>query len=331
MSTVLAIDTSTSRTSVALIAGDKVLFNEFHEDPLAHGEVLPVLVAKAMAQNIGIDLVAVGMGPGPFTGLRVGIAFAQSFALGMNVKWHGVCSLDAMVASITEKDFIVSTDARRKERFWARYQNGKRVNEPQVGKASELEKLGVPIFNEGEYFPDPIAIAKLALTEPSVEQPIYVRKPDAYPLPANVKFREFTQLDLVPAVAMEKEIYGKSGWSAAQFKEEYAKAPKDAYYIAAESDGKLIGYAGIYYVSDFADVHTITVAADHRRKGIGREFLNRLINWARVKKAEAIMLEVRVGNEEALPLYIQNGFTEINRRPNYYGPGLTAIIMRKEL
>ena len=331
MSTVLAIDTSTSRTSVALIAGDKVLFNEFHEDPLAHGEILPVLVAKAMAQNVGIDLVAVGMGPGPFTGLRVGIAFAQSFALGMNVKWHGVCSLDAMASAIAEQDFIVSTDARRKERFWARYQNGKRVNEPQVGKASELEKLGVPIFNEGEYFPDPIAIAKLALIQLSVDQPLYVRKPDAYPSPANVKFREFTQLDLVPAVAMEKEIYGKSGWSAAQFKEEFAKAPKNAYYIAAESDGKLIGYAGIFYVDDVADIHTITVSADQRRKGIGREFLTRLINWARVKKAEAIMLEVRVGNEEALPLYIQNGFTEINRRPNYYGPGLTAIIMRKEL
>jgi tRNA threonylcarbamoyl adenosine modification protein YeaZ/ribosomal-protein-alanine acetyltransferase len=331
MSTVLAIDTSTSRTSVALIAGDKVLFNEFHEDPLAHGEVLPVLVAKAMSQNVGIDLVAVGMGPGPFTGLRVGIAFAQSFALGMNVKWHGVCSLDAMAASVPEKDFIVSTDARRKERFWAHYQDGKRINEPQVGKASELEKLGLPIINEGDYFPDPIALAKLALSQESIDQAIYVRKPDAYPLPANVKFREFTQLDLVPAVAMEKEIYGKSGWSAAQFKEEFAKAPKDAYYIAAESDGELIGYAGIYYVSEFADVHTITVAADHRRKGIGREFLKRLINWARVKKAEAIMLEVRVGNEEALPLYVQNGFTEINRRPNYYGPGLTAIIMRKEL
>ena len=139
MSTVLAIDTSTSRTSVALIAGDKVLFNEFHEDPLAHGEVLPVLVAKAMKLNVGIDLVAVGMGPGPFTGLRVGIAFAQSFALGMNVKWHGVCSLDAMAES--EKEFIVSTDARRKERFWARYQDGKRVNEPQVGKAVRLRKL----------------------------------------------------------------------------------------------------------------------------------------------------------------------------------------------
>ena len=331
MSTVLAIDTSTSRTSVALISGDKVLFNEFHLDPLAHGEVLPALVEKALKLNVEIDLVAVGMGPGPFTGLRVGIAFAQSFALGINVKWHGVNSLDAMAKQINEKEFIVSTDARRKERFWARYENGKRVNEAQVGKATEIEKFGVKIFNEGDYFPDPVALAKIALSDASIDQPIYVRKPDAHPLPENVKFREFTAIDLVPAVAMEKLVYGKSGWSPAQLKEEFAKAPKNAHYIAAESDGELIGYAGIYYLSEFADIHTITVSPEHRRKGIGREFLKRLINWARVKKAESIMLEVRVGNEEALPLYIENGFTEISRRQNYYGPGLTAIIMRKEM
>ena len=331
MSTVLAIDTSTSRTSVALIAGDKVLFNEFHLDPLAHGEVLPALVEKALKLNVEIDLVAVGMGPGPFTGLRVGIAFAQSFALGINVKWHGVNSLDAMAKQFNEKEFIVSTDARRKERFWARYENGKRINEAQVGKASEIEKFGVKIFNEGNYFPDPVALAKIALSDASIDQPIYVRKPDAHPLPENVKFREFTAIDLVPATAMEKAVYGKSGWTAAQFKEEFAKAPKNAYYIAAESNGELIGYAGIYFLSEFADIHTITVSPEYRRKGIGREFLKRLINWARVKKAESIMLEVRVGNEEALPLYIENGFTEISRRQNYYGPGLTAIIMRKEM
>ena len=331
MSTVLAIDTSTSRTSVALISGDKVLFNEFHLDPLAHGEVLPALVEKALKLNVEIDLVAVGMGPGPFTGLRVGIAFAQSFALGINVKWHGVNSLDAMAKQFNEKEFIVSTDARRKERFWARYENGKRINEAQVGKASEIEKFGVKIFNEGNYFPDPVALAKIALSDASIDQPIYVRKPDAHPLPENVKFREFTAIDLVPATAMEKAVYGKSGWTAAQFKEEFAKAPKNAYYIAAESNGELIGYAGIYFLSEFADIHTITVSPEYRRKGIGREFLKRLVNWARVKKAEAIMLEVRVGNEEALPLYLENGFTEISRRQNYYGPGLTAIIMRKEM
>jgi len=331
MRTVLAIDTSTAQTSVALIQDGEVLFNKSHNDPLAHGEVLPKLVARALAVNKQIDLIAVGMGPGPFTGLRVGIAFAQSYALATQIDWVGVCSLDAMAAGINQSEFIVSTDARRKERFWARYKDGVRITQPAVSKASELEKFGLPILNEGDYFPDPVAVAKIALTSKSVEQPIYIRKPDAYPLPTGVKFRPMTALDLVSAIAIEKEVYGKTAWSADQFKEEFAKAPKSAQYLAAEFEGQLIAYAGIFYVADVADIHTITVVADQRRKGIGRELLKRLIDWARVKKAQAIMLEMRLGNDAARPLYESFGFIEISKRENYYGPGLTAVVMRKEL
>jgi len=331
MKTVLAIDTSTAQTSVALIQDGEVLFNKSHNDPLAHGEVLPKLVAQALAVNKQIDLIAVGMGPGPFTGLRVGIAFAQSYALAAQIDWVGVCSLDAMAAGINQSEFIVSTDARRKERFWARYKDGVRITDPAVSKASELEKFGLSIFTEGDYFPDPVALAKIALTSKSVEQPIYIRKPDAYPLPTGVKFRPMTALDLVSAIAIEKAVYGKTAWSADQFKEEFAKAPKSAQYLAAEIEGQLIAYAGIFYVADVADIHTITVVTDHRRKGIGRELLKRLIDWARVKKAQAIMLEMRLGNDAARPLYESFGFIEISKRENYYGPGLTAVVMHKEL
>ena len=331
MSTILSIDTSTSQTSVALVKDGKVLFNKNHNDPLAHGEVLPKLVAQALEVSRDIDLVAVGMGPGPFTGLRVGIAFAQSFAQAAEITCVGVCSLDAMAANINEGKFIVSTDARRKERYWARYENGKRVSEPAVSSALALEKLGIKIFNEDDYYPDPVAIASLALSGEKVLQPIYIRKPDAYPLPEGVKFRVMTALDLVAATAIEKEVYGKTAWSSAQFKEEFSKAPKDAYYLAAEAEGDLIAYAGIFYVADVADVHTITVLEKYRRKGVGRELLKRLIDWARVKKADAIMLEMRVGNDAARPLYEQYGFVEISKRENYYGPGLTAVVMRKEL
>ena len=331
MSIVLALDTSTSKTSVALVQNGKILFNKSHLDPLAHGEVLPKLVAQALELTSKVDLVAVGMGPGPFTGLRVGIAFAQSYALGADINWVGVCSLDAMAANISASDFIVSTDARRKERFWARYQQGKRVGDPGVGKISEIEKFGVPVFNEGDYFPDPVAIANLGLNSSSVTQPIYIRKPDAYPLPDGVKFRAMTALDLVSAVGIEKQVYGKAAWSAAQFKEEFAKAPKNANYLAAEVNGELVGYAGIFFVADVADIHTITVTDNHRRKGIGRELLKRMIDWARVKKADAIMLEMRLGNDQARPLYEHYGFTEVSKRENYYGPGLTAVVMRKEL
>ena len=331
MKTVLAIDTSTAQTSVALIQDGEVLFNKSHNDPLAHGEALPKLVAQALAVNKQIDLIAVGMGPGPFTGLRVGIAFAQSYALATQIDWVGVCSLDAMAAGINQSEFIVSTDARRKERFWARYKDGVQITQPAVSKASELEKFGLPILNEGDYFPDPVAVAKIALTSKSVEQPIYIRKPDAYPLPTGVKFRPMTALDLVSAIAIEKAVYGKTAWSVDQFKDEFAKAPKSAQYLAAEFEGQLIAYAGIFYVADVADIHTLTVVADQRRKGIGRELLKRLIDWARVKKAQAIMLEMRLGNDAARPLYESFGFIEISKRENYYGPGLTAVVMHKEL
>ncbi len=331
MKSVLAIDTSTAQTSVALIQDGEILFNKSHNDPLAHGEELPKLVVEALAVNNKVDLVAVGMGPGPFTGLRVGIAFAQSYALAAQIDWVGVCSLDAMAAGINQSSFIVSTDARRKERFWAIYKEGVRITDPAVSKASELEKFGLPILNEGDYFPDPVALAKIAQVSQSVKQPIYIRKPDAYPLPQGVKFRLMTSLDLVPAIAIEKEVYGKTAWSADQFKSEFAKSPKSAQYLAAEFEGQLIAYAGIFYLADVADIHTLTVLADYRRKGIGRELLKRLIDWARVKKAQAIMLEMRLGNNAARPLYESFGFLEISRRENYYGPGLTAVVMRKEL
>jgi len=326
----LLIDTSTSRTSVAIVSGDKTLFEAHHDGALSHGEALPELVAQGLKLESKIDQVIVGMGPGPFTGLRAGISFAQSFALGRGIPWLGVCSLDAIASQINEKDFLVAIDARRKEVFYARYTNGLRVSESKVCQPSQLVAFDIPIYGEAtNQFPDPkafIAIAKLGAT---YLQPIYVRRPDAYPAPVGVKFRSMNQLDLVPAFAIEKDAYGKEAWSIAQFKEEFAG--KDRMYVAGEFAGELIAYAGVVNLAGTADVLTITVADGHRRKGIGRELLRRLIDWSRTQKCEAIMLEVRVGNEEAIPLYESFGFIEISQRKDYYGPGKTAIVMRKEL
>ena len=126
MSKVLAIDTSTSRSCVAIIDGTDVLYSGFKDGATAHGPSLPALVQEALAVS-NVDEVVVGMGPGPFTGLRVGIAFAQSFALAREIPVRGVCSLDAIAAQIQEKDFIITVDARRKEVYWARYTDGVRV------------------------------------------------------------------------------------------------------------------------------------------------------------------------------------------------------------
>ena len=119
MSKVLAIDTSTSRSCVAIIEDSRVLYSGFRDGATAHGPSLPALVQEALSVS-DVDEVVVGMGPGPFTGLRVGIAFAQSFALAREIPVRGVCSLDAIAAQVREKDFIITVDARRKEVYWER-------------------------------------------------------------------------------------------------------------------------------------------------------------------------------------------------------------------
>ena len=171
MSKVLAIDTSTSRTSVAIIEDSKVLYNGFRDGATAHGPSLPALVQEALTIS-DVDEVVIGMGPGPFTGLRVGIAFAQSFALAREIPVRGVCSLDAIAAQIQEDDFIITVDARRKEVYWARYTNGVRVADPAVNFPADV--TGAVIH--ADLFPEMLSLVNLP---GNITEPIYLRRPDA--------------------------------------------------------------------------------------------------------------------------------------------------------
>ena len=171
MSKVLAIDTSTSRSCVAIIDGSKLLYSGYRDGATAHGPSLPALVQEALAVS-DVDEVVVGMGPGPFTGLRVGIAFAQSFALAREIPVRGVCSLDAIAAQVTEKDFIITVDARRKEVYWARYTDGVRVGEPAVNFPADV--TGAKIH--ADLFPDMLALVNLP---GNIIEPMYLRRPDA--------------------------------------------------------------------------------------------------------------------------------------------------------
>lgn len=171
MSITLVIDTSTSRTSVGIIKDGVLIWSGFQDGATAHGPALPALVQEAITART-IDEVVVGMGPGPFTGLRIGIAFARSFALARNISVRGVCSLDAIAAQVNEKDFIVTIDARRKEVYWARYRDGIRVGEPSVSFPSTV--TGAQVY--ADLYPDLLAMAALS---GNITEPIYLRHPDA--------------------------------------------------------------------------------------------------------------------------------------------------------
>ena len=168
----LAIDTATSRTIVGVIAGDKVLFESFHEGATEHGFAITELVMKALEICPKPDQVVVGMGPGPFTGLRVGITFAHSFALAREIPVIGVCSLDAI--DVEESEYTVAIDARRKEIYWAKYKDGLRISGPTVSKPAEVDKFII------DQFPDLKKLVALSASQ-NITEPMYLRRPDAVP------------------------------------------------------------------------------------------------------------------------------------------------------
>ena len=168
----LAIDTSTSKTIVGIIEDDVVLFEKAHEGATDHGRALSELVAEALKVAKPPHQVVVGMGPGPFTGLRVGIAFAHFFALARQIPVIGICSLDAI--AITQVEYTVAIDARRKEIYWATYKDGVRVAGPAVSKPAEVSDFIIDVY------PDMQKLVVLAASQ-SVLEPMYLRRPDAVP------------------------------------------------------------------------------------------------------------------------------------------------------
>ncbi len=168
----LAIDTSTSRTIVGLLDGEKVLFESFAIGATDHGRAVSDLVSQALLNNPAPERVVVGMGPGPFTGLRVGIAFARTFALACEIPVIGICSLDAIDTG--KSDYTVAIDARRKEIYWARYVGGERVEGPSVNKPDEIKDFIIDLY------PNVSSLVKLADVQ-NESEPFYLRRPDAVP------------------------------------------------------------------------------------------------------------------------------------------------------
>jgi tRNA threonylcarbamoyl adenosine modification protein YeaZ len=168
----LAIDTSTSKTIVGVIEDGVVLFEKAHEGATDHGRALSELVAEALKVAKPPHQVVVGMGPGPFTGLRVGIAFAQTFALAREIPVIGICSLDAI--AIDKHQYTVAIDARRKEIYWATYKNGVRIAGPAVNKPAEVSDFIIDVY------PDMKKLVAMAQIQ-NITEPMYLRRPDAVP------------------------------------------------------------------------------------------------------------------------------------------------------
>ncbi|GAA3581897.1 tRNA (adenosine(37)-N6)-threonylcarbamoyltransferase complex dimerization subunit type 1 TsaB [Klugiella xanthotipulae] len=192
----LAIDTSLG-TSVGVLTSDGQRFDATSPNPLKHAEVIGELIVSALSQSgvsaEGVTGVVVGMGPGPFTGLRVGIAAAEAFAAGRGVPLYRVVSHDGVVEGFPGAEgehLLVVTDARRREVYWSRYvregDTWRRVHGPAVGKAAELPE-GVPVRdgNEAGLLATNLAVLATRMraegTDFVTEGALYLRSPDVTP------------------------------------------------------------------------------------------------------------------------------------------------------
>ncbi|MFC3578297.1 tRNA (adenosine(37)-N6)-threonylcarbamoyltransferase complex dimerization subunit type 1 TsaB [Streptomyces yaanensis] len=209
----LALDTATPAVSVALHDGTSVIASSSQVDARRHGELLLPAVDRVLAEAgtrlDAVTAVVVGVGPGPYTGLRVGLMTADTFGLALGVPVHGLCTLDGLAyASDLDVPFVVATDARRKEVYWARYDNARtRVTEPAVDRPAEIAEAvaGLPAVGAGALlYPDTfpqvlepehvsaaalasLAVEKLAAGEElAAPRPLYLRRPDAQ-VPKNYK------------------------------------------------------------------------------------------------------------------------------------------------
>lgn len=197
MTLILGIDTSTA-VSVGLSDGSRTITTMAREGN-RHVELLAPLVQELLAgagyRHRDLTGVAVGLGPGPFTGLRVGIVAGGVLGSALGIPVVGTCSLDAIAAAAgIAGEFVAASDARRKELYWARYRDGVRVDGPHVGAAATLPDL--PVVGPGALlYPDvlgsrartdlagPVDAAVLAIISVTCHEadlePLYLRKPDA--------------------------------------------------------------------------------------------------------------------------------------------------------
>lgn len=210
----LAIDTSTSLIGAACLRGVEVLSEVTVADARAHGELLAPTIAEAVRQSGGelgdLRQIVVGVGPGPFTGLRVAITTGVVMGHALGIPVVGVCSLDALAVQAMHgpageqrwSEFLVATDARRKEVYWARYAVREgvpaRVGHPAVARAADLSPAlrSLPAVGRGPLlYPQelssaggprdvsPAALGALADVPEALlpPEPLYLRRPDAVP------------------------------------------------------------------------------------------------------------------------------------------------------
>lgn len=365
---ILSLDTAMAACSAAVIDTESPL-------PLAeayvamergHAEAMPPMVAEVMAASglafSDINRIAVTTGPGTFTGVRIGLAFARGLGLALGIPVIGIDSLSAIAANETAlAALLVISDARNNEVYAAQFDaERKLISGPEVttaalaseGLSPDTLVLGTAAsalvaaaggtgFASSTASPLPVAarfarLAASALPGP-MPAPLYLRAPDAKQQSAplrKVSTLTFEIADL-PAASLLAGLHEQSfdeGWTASAF-EDLLNMPGAAAEIALELD-EPVSFILTRTAADEAEIITIGTRPQAQRRGVAKQLLAHHFAGLKAQGVRQVFLEVAASNTAAQALYRGFGFAEAGRRKGYYkrSDGVEdAIVMRRDL
>jgi tRNA threonylcarbamoyladenosine biosynthesis protein TsaB len=360
---ILALDCATDGCAVALVRGGRVLATETIDAERGQAELLLPMVERARdAAQIALSdvaRVAVTTGPGSFTGIRIGLSAARGLALTLNVPVVGIDCFAAIAhgvpADLRQDGLTVAIESKRDALFAQSFDSALNslgdavaLSPAQLAATLTMNMIGgrtiagtgaarlaaadpslhlLPSYRR----PDPVALAKLgALADPAtaLARPLYLRPPDAAPPRVKLKLEALGPAWLDLAAALHATSFAKP-WDATSLGASLAD-PTAFGWIAIEG-AQPVGLVLARAPADQAEILTIAVRPEARRRGIARQLIEAAVAEAQQRRAESMFLEVADGNEAARALYKSLGFAEESVRRSYYADGQDARILKRKL
>lgn len=365
---ILSIDTTMAACSAAIVDTEAAqpLAEAFLPMERGHAEALAPMVDHLMRQSglalSQIDRIAVTVGPGTFTGVRIGLSFARGLGVALGIPIIGIDSLSAIATNAPEESpLLVVLDARNDDVYAALFDASRRLIAgpllSKTGSAAEMAPsetllLGTAShtlravsgrsdlrMSKGSDLPIAAHFARLAArAEPAgIPAPLYLRAADAKPQATALRkietlcFETADQSTASLLAVLHADAF-EEGWTAAAF-EGLLSLPGTAALIAMER-GEPLAFILTRRAADEAEIITLGTRIPDQRRGVAQQLIGAQMERLKAAGVLTIFLEVATSNDPARALYGKVGFVEAGLRKDYYrrnGFHEDALVLRKEL
>ncbi len=354
----LALDTTLAACSAAIYdcGANQVLSHQHERMRQGHAERLAGMTEE-VADDAGVgfdrlDRIAVTIGPGTFTGVRIGLAMARGLSVALSIPVIGVGTMQALAANVDDNPdrlpIAVIVDARRDAVYVQIFScKLEPLSAPQCVKLDEVRQVlpvedivivgsgtGLIIGEQQKWrasgacdLPDACSVAQIACNMVPSDQPpspLYLRPADAKPQIPQIKLARLSIVisSVEPRHAavlaeMHRECFAKA-WSAKDFAKMMAAPGMSALMAIQAADEEPVGFVLLRQAAKEAEIITTCVRPRMRRRGVATGLMEQAMQLVKAAGVVRLFLEVREDNAAARALYRAAGFSETGRRANYY-------------